>query len=256
MQILTMKDTWQLAQTYPQLINQLLARGETEANLQALKSAFDLAQAFSDGIYRAQGVPLINHLVRTASILVEEDQPMPVIIAGLLHAGCLLHKFDHSSRSQLIAKPLSVMFRQLGAEVTRLVAHYPDLHWYNPAALTTHIENVQRMDEGTRQLVIIQLANELEDNLDLAICYSAEQRQHLRLNSYYDECITLAKALELDFIARHLEIIKQLQLSANIPSFLQRPYKQSYEMPNKRMWQMSFIEKAKRGVKLLLHNLR
>jgi (p)ppGpp synthase/HD superfamily hydrolase len=251
-----MDNTWQLAQTYPQLVNQLLSRGETEANLRVLMSAFDIALAFSDGIYRAQGVPLINHLVRTASILVEENQPMPVVMAGLLHAGCVLHKFDHSCRSQLVAQRLSVMRQLLGAEVPRLVAHYPDLPWYNSAALKAHIENIQCLDEATRQLVIIQLANELEDNLDLAIGYTAKQRQNLRLNSYYDECITLAKALKLEFIAKHLELTRQLQLSSKIPFFLQRPHKQSYEMPSRRLWQMNFVEKATRRVKLILNKLR
>lgn len=256
MQIHTMENTWQLAQTYPQLVNQLLGHHETEANLHRLKSAFDIALAFSDGIYRAQGVPLLNHLVRTASILVEENQPMPVVIAGLLHAGCLLHKFDHSCRSQLGAKHLINMLGQFGTEVPQLVANYPDLPWYTPAALKAHIANVQGLELSTRQLIIIQLANELEDNLDLAICFSAKQRQHLRLNSYYEECITLAKALQLDFIAKHLELNRQLQLSSTIPGFLQRHYKQSYEMPTKRMWQMSFVEKAQQRLKLLLNKLR
>ena len=65
-------NTEPLAQTYPQLINQLFAEKIAQTDILKIKIAFELALDFSDGIYRAQGVPLINHLIRTASILIQE----------------------------------------------------------------------------------------------------------------------------------------------------------------------------------------
>lgn len=60
------------ALTYPQLMNQALSCDLSDSELLQLHRAHEFAQLFADGIYRAQGVPLLSHLVRTASILLAE----------------------------------------------------------------------------------------------------------------------------------------------------------------------------------------
>ena len=248
-----MENTLIFAQTYSQLMNQLLSKDYNESNLILVKLAFELALKFSDGMYRAQGVPLINHLVRTASILVEEEQPILVVITGLLHACCLLHQFDNSLRTQNLNERLQMIKQTFGSDIAQLVEQYPHLQWYNLKAVNNHLENIATMDDITRQLITVQLANELEDNLDYAICYSSEQRQKLRLFRYYDESMVLAKTMGLDVIAYQLELNKRaLDSSAYVPDYLQHLYHQGYEMPSKRLWQKNFVEKAKQTLILWL----
>jgi hypothetical protein len=65
------------ALTYPQLMNQAIAAAlDTEAVVR-LRATYELAERFADGVYRPQGEPFLCHLVRTASIVLAEGQPLP-----------------------------------------------------------------------------------------------------------------------------------------------------------------------------------
>jgi hypothetical protein len=96
------------ALTYPQLMNQALSCDLSESDLLQLRSAHEFAQLFADGIYRAQDAPLLSHLVRTASILLAERQPVSVVLAGLLHAAYTLQYFDGSVRASCPAFSSSI----------------------------------------------------------------------------------------------------------------------------------------------------
>jgi len=71
------------ALTYPQLMQQAQAQGLPAAELARLHRAYDALERLSDGFHRAQGMPFICHLVRTASIVLAERQPVEVVIAAM-----------------------------------------------------------------------------------------------------------------------------------------------------------------------------
>ena len=81
------------ALTYPQLMNQGIAQGLREEELARLRQAYNVAEQFAAGFYRGQGVPFICHLVRTASIVLAERQPIEAVVASMLHAAYLMPRF-------------------------------------------------------------------------------------------------------------------------------------------------------------------
>ena len=246
--------TCELAQTYPQLINQAQSLSMDLNQLQLLKQAFELAVTFSDGLYRAQGVPLINHLIRTASILMVEKQPLVVVLVGLLHAAPILHKFDRSHRSAGLQQKKQALEKHLNADIAALVMQYELLPWYSMQSLQMHRSTIDQASEVTRQLITVRLANELEDNLDGAMLFSNKQRQTLRLGDYLSNCIALAKQLQLTFVALRLEEVKHYSEQASVAEKLQRDYRQGYEMPAKRLWRRSLAEELKYQMMRLLRN--
>ena len=138
------------ALTYPQLMNQAIAAGWDEASLSRLKCCHDLALSFFDGFYRAQGSPFICHLVRTASIVLAEKQPVDSVLAALLHSGYLFGQPE-------TRKP---KLRQLlGDPVESLIAEYKSLPWREENAVREHSQNFTQYPESKRRLLVLRLAN-------------------------------------------------------------------------------------------------
>lgn len=154
------------ALTYPQLMNQALALGLDTEFLGRLRAAHWLAEDYADGIYRAQGVPFLCHLTRTASILLAERQPPRVVLAGLLHALPILDR----ERGALTGNRWGAAARRTaGREVEELMAVYARLPWRR--SLAHHLERLDRLGEREREALRIRLANELEDRLDRTPTY-------------------------------------------------------------------------------------
>jgi hypothetical protein len=162
------------ALTYPQLCNQALALGLPAGELEQLARACELAERMADGLYRAQGVPFVCHLVRTASILLAEEQPIEVAMAGLLHSAYLLHLFD-PARGAPRARERAELERVAGSEAHALVRAYACTPLDTRAALAAQLERLDACDERARRVLLLRLANELEDHLDGGLRYRAPE---------------------------------------------------------------------------------
>jgi hypothetical protein len=75
-----------LAQSPTALLRQAAQMGFDAADLEQLSAALTVATFASDGLYRPDGRPFLNHLIGTASVLVHFGFKIKVVIAGLLHA--------------------------------------------------------------------------------------------------------------------------------------------------------------------------
>jgi hypothetical protein len=109
----------ELAQTRTALREQAIAAGCDAASVRALESACDYATLLSDGLYRADGRPFLNHLIGTASVLVRYGFRQDVVLAGLLHAA-YTHRppwFDPDEISRVLAS---------GGEADTIVRGLPD----------------------------------------------------------------------------------------------------------------------------------
>jgi len=248
-------DTEQLAQNYPQLINQLFAEEFSLTDISKIKNAFEVALSFSDGIYRAQGVPLINHLIRTASILIQEKQPTDVIIVALTHAAFVIHKFDNSLRTSKLAPKRKTITDELNDNIAGMLISYEQLHWYNVDAINEHIKMVEAGDNRNSILLSLRLANELEDNMDFAMLYSSTARKKIRNDAYNEACIVLAKRLKLNFIAQQLDYWLTPVSENIIPLDFVRNKKQGYEVPLNRIWQKNTLEKLQTLIKQIIRRL-
>ena len=238
------------ALTYPQLMNQAIAAGADAAALARLRAAYELAEQVADGIYRPQGEPLLCHLVRTASIVLAEGQAPPVVHAALLHALYSVRRHvgsggAHSSRRTWLR-------RVVGSEVEQLVFAYDQLPWNSPATLERHVAEFGGYDQTTRRVVLMRLANELEDHLDRSAAYAsaelARRRQECR-----DGCLALARAAGSPALVSALERAYGGQLHPPLPAAVIVGRERGYTRLGKRWPELSRL----RGmVRSLMRRLR
>lgn len=160
------------AQTNIQLYNQLWRSGWSDTQLSLVRDTHDFAAALFAASFRACGKPFLAHLVGTASILAANGCPETMVAAGLLHAAYTHGRYGNAPPGVTDAKRRAT-HKAVGAEVERLVAAY--------AAFDPSIERIPTLTAGrddlpltTAKLLLIKLANEIEDCLDHGLGYSSK----------------------------------------------------------------------------------
>ena len=229
------------AQTYAQLAAQAEAAGLDTRRLARLRRAHDLAQAMADGMYRAHGAPFLCHLVRTASILVAEGQPQPVIEAGLLHAAYLLHEFEGSRRTGRRASLRRRLVAGVGPEVEALVRAYEGLRWRTAEEGRALLEAVSDASAITRGALAIALANELEDHLDGALRYGGRSLSPAARAERAQLCAALAEALGMPGLAAELAEACGPEAGPAAPE-LRTGRDVGYELPRRASWRAGRLE--------------
>ena len=157
------------AQTNLQLYAQLRGLGYTNAKLGDVKRAYELAIQLFTGRYRANGKPFISHLVGTASILAAHGASIEVVVAGMLHATYLQGQFGDSQIGVTPARA-KVLRRGAGDEAAKLIEEYSRLPW-NGKVFNEWLREPRRMTSYNRGVILMRLANDLEDHLDHGMLY-------------------------------------------------------------------------------------
>ncbi|MEB4208903.1 DUF6817 domain-containing protein [Mycobacterium sp. 94-17] len=197
-------------------MNQAIACGMDAEALCRLKAAHDLAAQLTFGMHRSQGVPFLCHLTGTASIALGEDAPVDAVAAALLHAAYILHAFDGSDRRVRPAQR-SLLAREVGAGAERLVWEYHHLPWGTARALDAHLAGLATAPPAARQLLLLRLANELEDHLDLAGAYANPARARERAAELGGRVVELARRLGHPLLAADLEDAYAGHAAASLP---------------------------------------
>ncbi len=239
------------AQNYPQLMNQAMDAGYSRHQLTELGQAFRFALDFTDGVYRAQGVPLINHVTSTASIVMAEKQEPELVMIALLHAAYVIHLFDDSTRSHNLVSRRQEIRTRFGHTVEDLLYRYGTMEWYEISKIRKYLDEIDRLEPETRALLTIRLANELDDHLDDAMDFAAEKRGARTRPEFLALCRDLARALQLDTIADELDRLT----TRNTRTFdaLRWPHGQGFELRT-RPWEMPLTEKIWRKLSYLARN--
>ena len=182
------------AQTNIRLYGDLIARGYSDADMRRLRATYDLSMRLFTGRFRGSGKPFLAHAVGTAGILALLQVPGPVVAAGLLHAAYTHGDFGDGRTGLSDAKRAHVR-RAVGDEVEALVAAYTTLAW-GESAVRALSGRVGALSAGDRAVLLMRLANELEDHIDLGVtfCADAEHRRQL-IRSWLHVCVNLAKEL-------------------------------------------------------------
>jgi (p)ppGpp synthase/HD superfamily hydrolase len=197
------------AQTNLQLMNQLVTGAYDAVDRALIANAYRLAMRLHTGWFRASGKTFIAHVVGTASVLAWLRASANTVSAGLLHAAYTHGEFaagdepSRSSRAQVIAA--------VGADVERLVTMYWALQW-NPATIAAFAspESVRDLEPLQRELLLVRLANELEDHLDLAALYSlGPARGRAQANAFLRPARALADLLGLPALGWELERVRR-----------------------------------------------
>ena len=119
------------------------------------------------GQFRASGKTFIAHLVGTASILGSVHAACPMVAAALLHAAYSAGDFGDDRLGPSDAKRGQVG-SAVGEEVEDYVWRYHNLPW-DDQTIRTVADGLDGMTAIERGVVLMRLANELEDFLDLGM---------------------------------------------------------------------------------------
>jgi hypothetical protein len=127
--------------------------------------------------FRPSGKPFVAHLVGTASILARFGASVTVVTAGLLHAAYDQGDFG-SGRNGITEAKRRQVHKGVGAEVEALIAGYTILQWNRStfSAILGELQNRRpgagrgSIDPSMENILLIRLANDLEDLVDLPHC--------------------------------------------------------------------------------------
>ena len=99
----------------------------------------------------------------------------------------------------------------------------------------------KRLPSRTRNLLLIALANELEDHLDAAEAYAGDTGSAPVSPRHAEACIALAERLEHDALALDLREAFELAARASVAPALRTGREGSYEVA--RLWKAHPLER-------------
>jgi (p)ppGpp synthase/HD superfamily hydrolase len=218
------------AQTNIQLYRQLDAEAYAAADVETVARAHEVALRLFPGIYRGSGKPFIAHLVGTASVLVSLRARIPVVITGLLHAVYTHGEFGHGWTGMSDAKRATIR-QEVGEEIEDLIARYTRLTWM-PNTIPGIRARLDAMSPLERDVLLVRLANELEDHLDLGILYPADhERRRAFMETDLPATVEMAERLGVPALAKGLAETFAEVSSARLSPALRRPHGESFRIP-------------------------
>ena len=209
------------AQTNLELYAQLRAEGYADSAQERVVRAYTLATQLFAGLHRASGKVFVAHLVGTASVLAEARARIPVVLAGLLHAAYTHAEFGDGWRGVTAAKRARLR-TVVGEEAEGLVERYTRFRWPGEG-LPRLRAALAGLDEADRDVVLMRLANELDDHLDLGILYHEDAERRRDLLEPLAICVDLARDLEQDRLAEALSVTFAECRSAEVPPAMRSP---------------------------------
>ena len=218
---------YRYAQTNLQLYAQLTELGCSDEQLIIVRNAYKLAMRLFTSRFRANDKPFLAHLVGTASILARHGAPLPVVAAGLLHAAYLQGEFGDGQIGITNTRRRKVR-QAVGEEVEKLIAEYTCFAW-NHQAIIAMRDGLDTLSPKQRALVLIRLANDLEDRLDLGMLYSGKQdRANQSQRDEVHPLATIADQLGHSELAQHLAAVYAEQDATSVPDVLRTDHTVSY----------------------------
>ncbi len=213
------------AQTNIQLLNQLHQAGYSHFELQSIANAYKLAVQLFTGRFRPSGKTFIAHLVGTASILTQLQVSYQLIIAGLLHAVYSHGDFGTGQTGISKAKQKQVV-QVIGQEIEEYIARYTVLKWDLEIVPILH-RQIDPLDKIERDVLLVRLANELEERLDLGILYcgDAKYQRYAERDRHLPE---MAEKLGYPRLAAAFDTVLKELAEAELPEAICNPTKREY----------------------------
>ena len=207
------------AQTNIQFFEQLHRESYSSADLSLMRDAYELAVRLFTGLYRPSGKTFIAHAVGTASIFSSLRMSVNLIAAALVHAAYEHGDFGEGTKGITASKREQVR-RAVGKEAEEYVAKYTALRW-NSKTIPTVYNSVHSLEPIDRDVLLIRLANELDDLWDLGIfyCLKAELKRQHHIQ-FGPMLVEMAEKLGFPALAAELTRVLQETASAKIFSEL------------------------------------
>lgn len=233
-----------LAMNYAQLMNQAAGYRLGPTDLLQLRTAHDLAQRLVDGVYRKEGSPFICHLIRTASIVMDEvgGRDIEAVSASMLHAVYFLHYFKGSTRRGPRRADRALIREKLSERTERLLDRYGQMPWNEENALKSYAIRAGEVDNELRVLLIMQLSDELEDHLDNAAAYAPTAKANTAYKVFGPLYVEIANGLGHQQLASDLDQAFQACEDSEIHDCLFQEARGSYELRT-RLWTANPLER-------------
>jgi len=166
-----------IAQTHLQLFQQMRSQGYSQADLTRVADAYQVATKLFANRFRPCGRPFVAHLVGASGILVWLKAPIHMVVAELLHAAYQEGDFPNSLEGMTPGKRRELS-AAIGAEAEALVAAYTVGSRSLTGLLASHAR-FNEMSPSERDILLMQLANELDDYRDLAGNHAANADERI-----------------------------------------------------------------------------
>lgn len=222
------------AQTNLQLYNQLRVEEYSNDELKLIAQAYQLTLNLFTGQFRSSGKTFIAHLVGTASILASFHVSSKIVAAGLLHAVYSQGDFGGLGKQGISQAKRERVRQAVGRDVEEYVARYTALTWDASQIykIHSHLEKLEAID---KDVLLIRLANELEEYLDLGLLYCGESKHQLYQDHDTQLMVQMADHLGYSALADEIAHTLQETVSATIPRELGNPTGQIFSslvLPN------------------------
>lgn len=189
------------AQTILRFYRELLDAGRPAADVLRVKAAYELATTLFAGRLRSTGNTFLAHLVGTASITSSLGGDADLVLAALLHAAYAVGDFGDGVRGLDPAHRARVR-AVIGERAEDLVRAYQQQPW-QAADIAALLDRIDTLDADERSLLLLRLANELEDHLDRGMAMSGARRQALYRDSF-PAFVAMAERLQQPALAAAL----------------------------------------------------
>jgi (p)ppGpp synthase/HD superfamily hydrolase len=253
--------TVELAQTNLQLYNYLISMGWSDADLVKVRDAYILSCELFCAMFRPSGKPFLAHLVGTASVLAAVNERPAVVVAGLLHASYTLGEFGDGLRG-MTERKREKLRRACGSDVEPLVAAYTRFEW-TPESIR-RLAQAASMDAAQRDVLVIRLANEVDDWSDVGLRYAPE---HTLMERALEPLVDLAGRIGLQELGEELRDQAGLNRSADVPGLLvrseagsytiaPRSYRRRFKVAARQFAGHSGVARARRALRSTTERLR
>jgi len=196
------------AQTNIQLYNQLRDKGYSKQEINSVHQGYELANQLFGCLFKPSDKTFIAHHVCTASILGSIQVPTNVVVAGLLHGAYFRGDFGDIKGGMSVGNRDRVKC-VIGREAEEYVARYTTFPWNTKTRLALK-NNLASLEQINRTVVLMRLANDLEDHLACGIlyCSNAIKRQNL-IQQEGEVKIELAERLGFPGLSAELRSVYQ-----------------------------------------------
>lgn len=198
-----------IAQTNLQLFRQAREAGYADGDILTLRRDCETVNFLCGDLLRHSGKPFVSHLVGSASALIHEKQPLPMVRAGLNHAAYEHGRFP-SGRHGDNARHRQWLRGRVGDEVETLIRAYGEFV-YTPERVIALAQSPEPVLSGAgRDMMILRLCNEVDDSLDYAAALQGDPRWRDR--DYFEGLLKLSDLLGLEFCAIAFErVAREMQ---------------------------------------------
>jgi len=208
----------QIAQTNIQLYNQLRAAGRPLDELVSVHQAYEFLTTLYPGYFQADGKPFVAHSVGVASIVAWLDQPSDFVVVGLLHNVYGNADFGDGGEPGVTPKRALLVKEAVGEDVAGLLERFRELR-IRDDTLPEIQRSLSERTETDRNLILVELADQLEKYVDLGLLYYGND-DWVHGNKIGPQLVTLANDLGKPQLAEMLSSAFAEVAAAHVPAEL------------------------------------